>query len=222
MHKGTYHPRYIPVQGHLCSKHPLYQKWASMFQRCEYPKASNYSNYGARGISVCKRWHDFKLFAHDMGMPPSIKHTIDRINNDGNYCKSNCRWASRSDQCINRRKFKNNSSGRTGVVKHGVSWQAKFDYEAKRYIIGYFSTKVDAIAARDKFERLFFKNRDAAIATIRTDAARVTSSTGIRGVSPHVDGGYTVRVTVDGKRKYLGYFKTLKDACDARDRKTEN
>lgn len=74
--------------------------WRSMRARC---RDKNNKNYGARGISVCKRWNEsFYLFFKDMGPRPSPEHSIDRINNNGNYCKNNCRWATAKQQARNR------------------------------------------------------------------------------------------------------------------------
>lgn len=62
-----------------------------------------YHSYGGRGISICKRWDKFENFISDMGSKPTEKHSIDRINNDGNYTPSNCRWATKKEQVRNRR-----------------------------------------------------------------------------------------------------------------------
>jgi hypothetical protein len=82
-----------------------YWVWAGMIARCTNPKHTSYKNYGGRGITVCKRWlRSFSAFIEDMGPKPTPQHTIDRKNNDGNYTKRNCRWATRSQQNLNRRK----------------------------------------------------------------------------------------------------------------------
>lgn len=83
---------------------PEYRAWRSMFSRCSNPKVYNYNNYGGRGIKVCGRWREsFENFLTDMGLRPSPKHSIDRINNDKDYSKGNCKWSTKAEQSRNRR-----------------------------------------------------------------------------------------------------------------------
>jgi len=80
----------------------LYNVWSGMFKRCYNPNNKNFNNYGGRGISVCERWNDFANFREDMGECPKGM-LIDRIDNDGNYEPSNCRWTDPKTSSNNRR-----------------------------------------------------------------------------------------------------------------------
>ena len=92
---------------------PEYRSWCHMIQRCRNPKGIDLQNYGDRGISICASWEaSFQSFLDDMGPRPSSKHSIDRVNNDGNYEPGNCRWATRSEQMKNRRPPKRDARGR--------------------------------------------------------------------------------------------------------------
>ncbi len=81
-----------------------YRAWRDAKSRCENPNHSNYKNYGGRGIKMCDRWrNDYRLFLQDMGRAGKGR-SLDRINPDGHYEPSNCRWATRKHQARNRRR----------------------------------------------------------------------------------------------------------------------
>jgi hypothetical protein len=82
---------------------PEFTSWSSMLMRCSNPHFAGWKDYGGRGIQVCDRWMQFENFLADMGQRPPGK-SLDRINNDGNYEPSNCKWSTPKEQANNRRK----------------------------------------------------------------------------------------------------------------------
>lgn len=98
-----------------------YHSWKGIKQRCCNPNDAGYSNYGGRGIKMCDRWlNSFEAFLEDMGSSPSPKHSIDRINVNGDYCPENCRWTTPKEQGDNKRNT--NSLTVNGVTKTFHEW----------------------------------------------------------------------------------------------------
>ena len=101
---------------------PIYATWARMVQRCTNKNSKDYPNWGGRGITICERWrHSPENFYADMGDRPD-GHSLDRIDNDGNYEPSNCRWATKSQQTLNSRY---QDSLAKAVAAHAAKMRAK-------------------------------------------------------------------------------------------------
>ena len=118
-----------------------YRSWGGMKDRCYNENAKFYNRYGGRGITVCERWlHSFDNFLEDMGARPK-NMTLDRIDNDGDYEPSNCRWATRLGQNLNRRRKHPNEY--SGITKRRESWSVQ---------IGVEYAKVGVYGIKDKLE----------------------------------------------------------------------
>lgn len=139
---------------HGMTKHILYSVWHDMMNRVYNPKNKSFKDYGERGISVCERWKDINNFIEDMYLTFEDGLTIDRINNDGNYEPSNCRWATKEIQARNRRAIQsNNHSGYKGVSWHKSTkrWISRIGINGKQIRIGFFDSHVEAAKAYDSY-----------------------------------------------------------------------
>ena len=138
------------------SKHPLLKTYNGMKHRCLNPKYTYFRLYGGRGIKVCDRWLDpitgFSNFVSDMGEKPSPKHSLDRIDSNGNYEPSNCKWSTPREQASNTSS--NNKD--VGVKKSGTGWlsyiKVKGEYRSK-----YFTDYEKAVAYRKLLEKEVLK-----------------------------------------------------------------
>lgn len=89
---------------HGLSHSDEHNAWLGIRNRCNNPKVKAYQYYGGRGIRVCDEWNEsFEAFYRDMGNKPTSKHSIDRIDANGDYCKDNCKWATIKEQANNKR-----------------------------------------------------------------------------------------------------------------------
>lgn len=106
------------------SRTPEYKAWVGIKRRCFVPHEPAFKDYGERGITMAREWrHDFNSFLEHVGPRPTPKHTIDRVNNDGNYEPVNVRWATRAEQARNRRG--NRPITYNGQTKTIAEWAAE-------------------------------------------------------------------------------------------------
>lgn len=110
-----------------------YLAWIGMKRRCQSPRASFYAEYGGRGIRVCARWAaSFEAFKHDMGPKPTRRHSIDRIDVNGNYEPGNCRWATPKEQARNTRRNIHITS--RGVTLTLAEWAGRLGLNYSRLV----------------------------------------------------------------------------------------
>lgn len=145
------------LTSHGLSKNILYQAWVDMIRRCTNPDYADFHNYGGRGITVCEEWClTPNQFIIDM-LPSHIEgFDLDREDNNGNYCKENCRWVSRKVNLRNKRKQSDSSSKYRGVCYHKTKdkwtafivdengsqiWLKRYDSEKEAAVVSYKAFK---------------------------------------------------------------------------------
>lgn len=139
-----------PNERHGMSKSREYKIWSLMKIRCT-SNDKQYSGYKERLTKVCDRWlNSFQNFYDDMGKAPSLAYTLDRIDNNGNYEPGNCRWATRSQQSINKGLYGNNTSGYRGVYRVGNKWSTCITLDKKTRWLGTYDDKETAAEAYNK------------------------------------------------------------------------
>ena len=142
------------ITKHGLGNHQLYGVWNSMIQRCINPKATGYIHWGGRGIVVCEEWIGSFIRFYEWSLANGYKDglDIDRINNDGNYEATNCRFVTRQENNLNKRIQSNNTSGYTGVfyIENHGKWLSYVDNQ-KRYRLGRYTTKKEALQVRNEF-----------------------------------------------------------------------
>lgn len=130
-----------------------YDAWSGMLQRCTNERHPRYKDYGGRGIKVCGAWRIFLNFLQDMKECPE-GYVLDRKDNDGNYCPSNCRWVTYQQSAENKGDYKSNTSGYKGVSFHAGKgrWAAYGNRGGRREYLGAFATLEAAVAVRMAWE----------------------------------------------------------------------
>ena len=139
------------------TKYKAYNSWGAMKSRCDNENNTHYSYYGGRGITYCKEWTSFTNFFRDMGERPEGM-SLERIDPNGNYCKENCTWTSRSIQSFNTNIQKNNTSGKTGVYwsNKDMAWMARIWFKGETIRLGSFKSYEQAVEVREDAEIKYF------------------------------------------------------------------
>jgi hypothetical protein len=207
-----------------------YHTWKSMRRRCLDPRDIGFKNYGGRGITVCRRWVDsFEAFLEDVGPRPSPTHTLDRIDNSGNYEPGNVRWATWGEQARNRSdnhlvtyqgatRCLMDWSTRTGLPFH-VLWDRLKKWPVERAFtepLRVYPPKPPRLERPPKRPRVVRERRppDPRRKKGHTSRFRGVSRVRIRSLSKP----WSVMFRHQGKMRFIGYFTTEEEAARAYDK----
>lgn len=209
------------------TKSRLYGIWGKMKFRCYNPKDTHYKYYGERGISVCDEWRNdflaFRSWALDHGYKDDL--TIDRINNNGNYEPSNCRWVTKTLQAINRGKFNGsihqNRSGYIGVIleKGRSKWSSYLRRDRKTIYLGSYKTQKEALAARNNYIIAHgipyaIQEYVGELCTIeRTKKLSVLNKSGYSGI---IFDKWVKKWRATVSKVRIGFYSTKREAVEAR------
>lgn len=134
-------------QSSIKTRSSEYSIWCRMLRRCNKPQDKCFHYYGGRGIVVSPSWHSFEGFFADMGVRPSLSHSLERKDNNGPYSKENCKWATKIEQANNKRS--NARVDILGVTKTVAEWKREMNIESTitsdsmRKIVSYCLSAVD-------------------------------------------------------------------------------
>lgn len=154
----------IKSTSHGYHNHELYQTWNSMIRRCNDVNNSDYKNYGGRGIKVCSRWNTgtpenfIKDVESKLGKRPK-NHTLDRIDNNGDYEINNVKWSSRSEQVINQRNNKNNKLGEKYIIQRRGGYIVAISRDKNRIFSSTINTLERAKEIREYYLKLYEENK---------------------------------------------------------------